>query len=316
MESGGDEGLPRLLVFPGSLSSWRALIVAEELQVKVKVETVNMFLWEHLKPEHLALAPQGTIPTLVLPTGRSLIGQELLEGLQQLSSSTSPGVCFKGGQDWEEKLGQVSISAMTHGLSLHPPPRTLTLRYPYHEQDYCNMASNHILSRADRLLEAADRMRGSRGEVAEGLVRIAETHQASLAQYLEPRGYETVLQSFHQLLEDVEQELAREGRQGCWLGGGFAPSIADITLGLYLHRLWQLGMEGEYFEEGVRPHLSVFYQGIRERPSFLKITRWKRETGNRTIKSETDALADNAKMGIGAAAVLGGLFLVKKFMGK
>ena len=42
---------------------------------------------------------------------------------------------------------------------------------------------------------------------------------------------------------------------------------------MYLHRLWQLGMEGEYFEEGVRPHLSVFYQGIRERPSFLKITR-------------------------------------------
>ena len=75
MESGGDGGLPRLLVFPGSLSSWRALIVAEELQVKVNVETVNMFLWEHLKPEHLALAPQGTIPTLVLPTGRSLIGQ-------------------------------------------------------------------------------------------------------------------------------------------------------------------------------------------------------------------------------------------------
>ena len=85
---------------------------------------------------------------------------------------------------------KVSISAMTHGLSLHPPPRTLTLRYPYHEQDYCNMASNHILSRsfsdsflfgknigieplsrADRLLKAAVRMRGSRGEVAEGLVR-------------------------------------------------------------------------------------------------------------------------------------------------
>ena len=146
MESGGDGGLPRLLVFPGSLSSWRALIVAEELQVKVNVETVNMFLWEHLKPQHLALAPQGTIPTLVLPTGRSLIGQvgpgtrfyesqipflldmnmfhgmeirsavqELLEGLQQLSSSTSPGVCFKGGQDWEEKLGQVSLSKTPFG---------------------------------------------------------------------------------------------------------------------------------------------------------------------------------------------------------
>ena len=89
-------------------------------------------------------------------------------------------------------LSKVSISALTHGLSLHPQPHTLTLRFPYHEQDYCNMASNHILSRsstdlreveqtfsilvssrADRLLEAADRMRGSRGEVAEGLVRSA-----------------------------------------------------------------------------------------------------------------------------------------------
>ena len=35
--------------------------------------------------------------------------QELLEGLQQLSSATSPGVCFKDGQDWEERLGQVSL---------------------------------------------------------------------------------------------------------------------------------------------------------------------------------------------------------------
>jgi len=316
MGSVSDGNLPRLLVFPGSLSSWRALIVAEELQVKVAVETINMFLWEHLEPEHLALSPQGTIPTLVLPTGRSLIGQELLEGLQQLSSTTSPGVCFKDGQDWEERLGQVSISALTHGLSLHPQPHTLTLRFPYHEQDYCNMASNHILSRADRLLEAADRMRGSRGEVAEGLVRLAETHQASLAQYLEPRGYETVLQSFHLLLQEVEDELGRDGRVGSWLGGGLAPSVADITLGLYLHRLWQLGMEGEYFEDGVRPHLSVFYKMIRERPSFLKVTRWKAETGNRIVKSEADALADNAKLGIGAAAVLGGLFLVKKMMGK
>ena len=32
-----------------------------------------------------------------------------------------------------------------------------------------------------------------------------------------------VLQSFHQLLEDVEEELGRDGRAGTWLGGGLAP---------------------------------------------------------------------------------------------
>ena len=34
------------------------------------------------------------------------------------------------------------------------------------------------------------------------------------------------------------------------------------------------------------------------------------------VKSETDQLADSAKMGLGAAAVLGGLFLVKKLLRK
>ena len=48
-----------------------------------------------------------------------LIVQELLEGLQQLSSSTSPGVCFKGGQDWEEKLGQVSLSKTPSGNDMY-----------------------------------------------------------------------------------------------------------------------------------------------------------------------------------------------------
>ena len=53
-------------------------------------------------------------------------------------------------------LSEVSISALTHGLSLHPQPHTLTLRFPYHEQEYYNMASNHILSRSSTDLREVD----------------------------------------------------------------------------------------------------------------------------------------------------------------
>jgi len=312
----GTRELPRLLVFPGSLSSWRALIIAEELQVSLKVEVVNLFLWKHLESSHLALAPQGSLPVLVLPTGRSLVGQELLEGLQQLSSSPAPGISFKNGKQWTERLEEVSIGALTHGFSVHSPTRSVTLRYPYHEEDYCNMASNYILSRADRLLQAADRERGRDRELSDGLVQLAEKHQASLSQYLEPQGYERVLQSFHLLLDEVETELGRPGRVGVWLDGGLVPSLADITLGLYLHRIWQLGLDVEYFEEGVRPQVSVFYKNIRNRPAFVSITRWKEETGTRRVKCESDQIADSAKLGIGAAAVLGGLFIVKKLLKK
>ena len=33
----------------------------------------------------------------------------------------------------------------------------------------------------------------------------------------------------------------------------------NFFLGLILHRLWQLGLDGTYFSEGVRPHLKVYY---------------------------------------------------------
>ena len=75
--------------------------------------------------------------------------------------------------------------------------------------------------------------------------------------------------------------------------------------GLYLHRLWQLGMEEEYYEGGVRPHLSVFYQSIKTRTAFSKITGWREQAGERRIVSSQDVLVDNARWGLGAAAVLG-----------
>ena len=75
--------------------------------------------------------------------------------------------------------------------------------------------------------------------------------------------------------------------------------------GLYLHRLWQLGLEADYYEEGVRPHLAVFYESIRARPAFVKITGWREQVGERRVGRQEDDLVQNARWGLGAAAVLG-----------
>ena len=45
----------------------------------VKVEVVNLFLWKQLEPEHLALAPLGSLPVLVLAPGRALVGRVRLQ---------------------------------------------------------------------------------------------------------------------------------------------------------------------------------------------------------------------------------------------
>ena len=45
----------------------------------VKVEVVNLFLWKQLEPEHLALAPLGSLPVLVPAPGRALVGTVRLQ---------------------------------------------------------------------------------------------------------------------------------------------------------------------------------------------------------------------------------------------
>ena len=54
---------------------------------------------------------------------------------------------------------------------------------------------------------------------------------------------------------------------------------------MYLHRLWQLGLETEYYSEGVRPHLAVFYQSISTRPAFIHHTKVQEKVGERRASS-------------------------------
>ena len=99
-------------------------------------------------------------------------------------------------------------------------------------------SSNYILTRREKLLDAAENIRGESREISEGLKILAEEHQENLSQYLEDEGYDNILKTFHKVLDFFEDELGREGRNGRWLGGALI-SIADITLGscrLYMHR--------------------------------------------------------------------------------
>jgi glutathione S-transferase len=94
---------------------------------------------------------------------------------------------------------------------------------------YCK-SSNYILTRSEKLMDAAEMIRGENLEISEGLKKLAEENQENLPTYLEAEGYDTVLKTFHKVLDFFEDELGRDDRIGRWLGGALV-SIADITLG-------------------------------------------------------------------------------------
>ena len=79
-------------------------------------------------------------------------------------------------------------------------------------------------------MDAAEIIRAESLEISEGLKKLAKENQENLPSYLEAEGYDTVLKSFHKVLDFFEDELSRDDRNGRWLGGSLV-SIADITLG-------------------------------------------------------------------------------------
>jgi len=307
-------------VFPNSLSSLRVLIALDEVGCQYSVETVDLFQWEHLTPNHLRLSPLGTVPVMVTTMGEPLLGEKMLQAVQGMGNGRSLVKLFPDGEEGSNvlrflrKLDDLKIGVLTYGMAFHIQ-QTKVLRFPYNNEEFFEQSSNYILNRSEKLQDAAEMIRGENPDISENLKRLAEQHQENLPEYLEAEGYDNILKSFHKVLDFFEDELGRDDRNGRWLGGSVI-SIADITLGLYLHRLWQLGLENDYYGEGVRPHLAVFYQAIIARPAFIHHTQWQEKVGERKIVTSEDEFVQNARWGLGAAALLGGLYLVKKMLKK
>jgi len=316
--------MDRIILFPGSLSSSRLDIMLKELEVGVpesKVDVVDIFNWENLEPNHLRLSSTGSVPVLVTVEGVPLTGENIYQHLNQMK--TAGPVCVYPRESemkvkvegFQRKLDQINIGIVTYGLAFHLH-KTIVLRHPYHDEEYFEQSSNYILNRADRLRDAAEMIRAENPEICAQLRILADEHQENLPYYLEAEGYDGVLSVLDKVLDFFEEELGQDDRQGKWLGGGQL-CVADITLGLYLYRLQQLGLDSVYYQEGIRPHLSVFFQGILKRNSFKEVLKWEKyESISRKILSDEDKAVENAKWGLGIAAVVGGLFMARKFLKK
>jgi len=295
-------------VHPGSYSSWCVELLLAELGVQFTRQTVDLHTGAQFNPDFLVLSSRGTVPVLVDGT-ETLVGARTIR--EHLTSKFKDSNIFKGEwKDMMDKLDAAPVGLITYGLAFHQQ-YTKVLRYPFDKENFFNLASDYVLSRGQKLQEAA--LTCGDPVAAEDLLDAAQEHQSKLSKYVEEEQYSAALRSVHNLLDHIEKDLDRDDRSGLWLGG-FNFSVADIALGLLLHRLWQLGMEKEFFSEGLRPHLTLYYSRIRQRGSFVSLTRLETEVGERKIKDDEDNFVDNARMGIGLMLVMGGVYLGKKLL--
>ena len=99
----------KLVVFPNSLSSWRVMVALEEVGCLYSIETVDMFQWEHLMPEHLRLSPLGNVPVLVTLQGEPLLGEKLLQSVQEMGDGRAMVKLFPDGELGKSSSSQLYI---------------------------------------------------------------------------------------------------------------------------------------------------------------------------------------------------------------
>ena len=88
----------KVLVYPPSLSSMRVMIALEEERCPYSVETVDLFQWEHLRPEHLRLSPLGSVPVMVTVQGEPLVGEKMLQAVQEMVEGRGMVKLFPDGE--------------------------------------------------------------------------------------------------------------------------------------------------------------------------------------------------------------------------
>jgi len=300
-----------LYIHPGSYSCWTVELLLTELNQPFERKVVNLHKGDQFKRDFLELSPRGLVPVLQSQEN-VVVGIEKIRDFLRTHPRFSNSAIFKGyDEQILKKLDSAPVGLITYGIAFHRQ-HTKILRYPYSREGFLDEALSYIMDRGDRLESAV--LASNSEEITKELLSAAENHHQILSSYQKKQEYEAALKVLAALLQFFEKEFERT-REGLWLGG-VSLGVADIHLGLLLHRVWQLGMEKEMFEDGVRPHLALYYNRMKLRSSFQSVTDCDTEKEELVLKTDDDVFVDNARLGLGAVLLISGLYIGKKLLRK
>jgi glutathione S-transferase len=248
----GIESPPRsvqLYHFWSSVCSVRCRMALEEKRVAWESRYIDLFKFDQLTPEYLAINPDGVVPTLVVdgePIRESVIINEYV-------AAAFPGVSLVPAHPLLAARMRAFVRRCEDALS----PIALLTYVKYILPKLRNRWSDealreHAARRPTKFLRDLH-SRGIRGEISE-----AELGQAA-------RDIETLLDGLERVLEP-----------GPWIVGEF--SLADIAIAPYMYRLSALGQD-RFWSPGRRPRIHEWYRGLSARPAFQAAVSWPDENG-------------------------------------
>jgi glutathione S-transferase len=236
--------------FWSSVCSVRCRMALEEKGVPWTSRYIDLFKFDQMAPEYLAINPDGVVPTLVhngQPIRESTIINEYIdqafEGPRLVPADPLQAARMR---EFVAKCEESFDAIVKLTMVKYILPKLLNR---WGREELVKQASR----RPTRFYQDVH-SRAVRGEIGDDELAVSRAK-----------------------IEDLLDRLERVLDPGPWIVGN-ALTLADIAIAPYMFRLSALGAD-QFWSKDRRPRVAAWYQAISSRPSFKTAVSWPDESG-------------------------------------
>lgn len=239
----------QLYHFWSSVCSVRCRMALEEKGVRWESKYIDLFKFDQLRPEYLAINPDGVVPTLVhdgAPIRESTIINEYID-------AAFPGPQLVPQNPLKAARMREFNRACEDGFSAIVLLTIVRYILPKLRNRWSDEVLREQAARRPMRFYQDVHSRAVRGEITSTELTGAEA-------------------TIGLLLDRLELSL----QLGPWIIGDF--SLADITIAPYMYRLHALGKD-RFWSPANRPRVHAWYERLSARPAFVTAVSWPDENG-------------------------------------
>ncbi|KAJ6641865.1 Ganglioside-induced differentiation-associated protein 1 [Pseudolycoriella hygida] len=260
-----------LYYHPNSFYSQKILFALYEKNIKFSAYEVDVTNGEQYSQWFLELNPKGEVPvlqdgTLIIPESGRIIsyiedhfqGENIPSLLpKDLDRSVTEKIV-----GFHKKISRIPIGAISMGSFIH----TDLCSNP--KPPFIGITRNSFLQNDSKISSVLEQYAKVNPIHAENLRRKAQFQEKKRAIITNRNEFMILIKAVDTVLSEIESELEKNESTNEWLCSDQI-TIADISLGVLLQRLYSLGFEN-YFWISKRPHLKRYFSKISTRESLKK----------------------------------------------
>nr|NP_001261437.1 Gdap1, isoform B [Drosophila melanogaster]AGB94132.1 Gdap1, isoform B [Drosophila melanogaster] len=278
---------PVLFFHPYNFHAQKVLMVFYEKKIDFFPYVVDLCNGEQYSNWFLNLNPKGDVPVLqdgalVIPSSTHIINYVESKFRDRSLKPAHNSKEFDQMLIFEQAMARLPVGTLSLGSFIHDDLK-LVPKAPFigPVRQSCLKNNEKVL---DLLRHSVDEQATKKAALQHKLDIQLRRHELASSR----EEFQKVLDAVRHFLLYVEQELTAQAPRVEWLTGDEL-SVADISLGLLLHRLYQLGFENQFWTFGKLPQVEAYFLRFRQRESFHRLQpsnfailreMWTRTPGN------------------------------------